>query len=103
MEISNIGDTSSKKNTIINIDNKVEIKNQKEKKGTRTYIIGLEHFLSSDECNELCKTLKKKLGSACVIKEEDEIKQYGFQGNHIDNIAKYLKEKNIVPVDKIIY
>jgi len=67
-------------------DNKIDIKFCKEKKTSRTYITGLEHFLNEDEIKTLITSIKKELGTSVYAKENS----YGFQGEHIEKLQKIL-------------
>ena len=49
--------------------------------------------LQEDNIEKLVKVLKKKLATACIIKvdsKNEEKKTYGFQGDHRNEIKKYL-------------
>lgn len=79
------------------IDKKVTIKFLKEKKTSRTYIQGIDGFLQQEKIDEMVKDLKKKLGTG-LFKNENG---YGFQGDHRDNIKKYLLSNTTIPDAKI--
>jgi translation initiation factor 1 (eIF-1/SUI1) len=90
----------TQQNTLVVIDMKVILKCIKEGKATRTYIYGLEDFLSGEKLEILIKNLPKKLGTSLFKKEENGKKMYGYSGDHRMEIKEILiKEK--VPKDKI--
>lgn len=80
------------------VDTKIELKNFKEKKTTRTYIYNLDKFISDPKkLEDVISTLKKKvLATSCIEKDTDTGKIYGFQGIHEIKIKKYLIDNNYV-------
>ena len=59
---------------LTNIDKKVTIKCYKEKRGMRTFVIGLYDFFDSiQECNNFCKTLQKILATSMKIVQNKSI------------------------------
>lgn len=92
------------------INKKIEIKFFKEKKTSRTYIEGLEGFISEKQTrDEIAKELRIALGTASCIKPLeidgktiDGKEMIGFNGNHVDQIIKYLVTKRNIPSNKIV-
>jgi hypothetical protein len=97
------------------IDKRITIRFMKEKRTTRTYIEGLEDFLSEETINELIKRIKK-LGTSYLKRteedEEDDKKTktkktstpaiaHGFNGDHKTKIIKILTEEYKIPKEKI--
>jgi translation initiation factor 1 (eIF-1/SUI1) len=97
------------------IDKRVTIRFLKEKRTTRTYIEGLEDFLSEEQINELIKKIKK-LGTSYLKRtdeDSDEEKKnktkksatpviaHGFNGDHKTKIIKILTEEYKIPKEKI--
>src|SRR3989338_7307201 len=88
-----------KKNDIVacalhdDIDKKIKLKYIKDKKSKRTFISGLHSFMSIEKIDEIISALKKNLGAGVTIKETDNGKEYGFQGQHADTIKIYLIEE----------
>jgi translation initiation factor 1 (eIF-1/SUI1) len=77
---------------IASINNKVEIRNLKVKQHLRTFIIGLDNFMSTDEIDTFIVFLKKKLGAGVEKKVTETGVEYGFQGDHKDKIKELLIE-----------
>lgn len=99
-----IGTTNSSKieANLDEINKKIEIKYIKQKKENRTYITGLDIFMTDEkERVDLIKTLKKALGASSVTKIENDKEIIGFSGNHIEKVKKYFIEKLKIPKDKI--
>uniref|UniRef100_A0A6C0EB76 SUI1 domain-containing protein n=1 Tax=viral metagenome TaxID=1070528 RepID=A0A6C0EB76_9ZZZZ len=84
---------ASSTSTLTSIDSCITLKFRKEKKTSRTYIIGLEQFVP--DVDKFCKDLKKTLGTGSNVIEEDGSKMYGFQGDFIERIYNYLISKGI--------
>jgi translation initiation factor 1 (eIF-1/SUI1) len=78
-------------------DSKIELKNFKEKKTTRTYIYNLDKFITDEKkLEDVITTLKKKiLATSCIEKNTETGKIYGFQGIHEVKIRKYLIDNNL--------
>jgi len=87
------------------IDKKIILKFIKEKKTNRTYIYGLHLFIPEKEKrDEICSSIKKELGAGSNIKiNENNIEEYGFQGNHIEKIKIFLINKVGINTDKIMF
>lgn len=94
------------------IDKRVTLRFMKEKKTSRTYIEGLEDFLSEEQINDIIKKIKK-FGTSYFKRtdEDDEDKDkkskkspaiaHGFSGDHKTKIIKMLTEEYKIPKDKI--
>jgi IS5 family transposase len=97
------------------IDKRITIRFMKEKRTTRTYIEGLEDFLSEETIGELIKKIKK-LGTSYLKRTEEESEDdkkiktkktstpaiaHGFNGDHKLKIIKILTEDYKIPKDKI--
>lgn len=91
VDINNIGNTLDQ---FRDIDSKITLRLIKEKKTSRTYIEGLEKFMSLEEIAKLISKMKKQLGTGSVEKEIQEnkktIKIYGFGGDHRETIKEEL-------------
>ena len=87
------------------IDKQILLKFIKEKKTNRTYIYGLHLFIPEKEKREeICSLLKKELGAGSNVKKnENNIEEYGFQGNHIEKIKIFLVNKVGINIDKITF
>ena len=83
------------------IDKIVTIRWLKEKKTSRTYVTGLQDFISTEEIKKIVKTLKEKLGTGAVEVKNDDKSEYGFQGDHKEKIKKFLIEQVCIPEKKI--
>ena len=97
------------------IDKRITIRFLKEKRTTRTYIEGLEDFISEDQINELIKKIKK-LGTSYLKRTDEDTEDdkktktkksstsyiaHGFNGDHKTKIIKFLMEDYKIPKDKI--
>ena len=97
------------------IDKRITIRFMKEKRTTRTYIEGLEDFLSEETIGELIKKIKK-LGTSYLKRTEEEPEDdkkiktkkasasaiaHGFNGDHKLKIIKILTEDYKIQKDKI--
>jgi len=100
MNIDDIDKTTE--NDTSDIDKKVLLKFFKEKKTSRTYIIGLDKFMEVSEIDKLSKDIKKRLGTGSIKVEKDGTIAYGFQGDHREAIKKILSDRNLVPKEKIV-
>lgn len=84
------------------IDKKITLKHFKEKKTSRTYILGLDAFMADEkDRDKMCKALKKKLGTGSIKVNNEGVTAYGFQGDHRERIKEYLVKNNIAPKDKV--
>ena len=99
MDISNIleNEKSKEKELFDNIDKRIVMRFEKQKKTTRTIINGLHYFLNPDEIKKFCVNIKKKLGTGCIeTVTDDKTLEYGFNGNHILTLKKiFIEELNI--------
>ena len=92
------------------IDKRVTLRFMKEKKTSRTYIEGLEDFLSEDQINEIIKKIKK-FGTSYLKRTDEDGEDktskkpvaiaHGFNGDHKTKIIKMLTEEYKIPKDKI--
>lgn len=103
MDISNLIDVSkSEKELFDNIDKKISIKFEKQKKTTRTIINGLDYFLNLEQIKLFSNKIKKKLGTGCIeTKLDDGTTEIGFNGNHIMVLKKILMEELKIDKDLI--
>lgn len=89
MDISNISQSLDKSKTDVLSEQIITLKFLKEKKTNRTYIRGLEFFIK-ENLDKCVRDIKKSLGTGMNTKEIDGQIEYGFQGDHRDNIIKLL-------------
>ncbi len=97
------------------IDKRVTIRFLKEKRTTRTYIEGLEDFLTEEQINDLIKKIKK-LGTSYLKRTDEETEDdkktktkksttpaiaHGFNGDHKTKIIKILMEDYKIAKEKI--
>jgi translation initiation factor 1 (eIF-1/SUI1) len=97
------------------IDKRITIRFLKEKRTTRTYIEGLEDFISEEQINDLIKKIKK-LGTSYLKRTDEDIEDdkktktkksstpyiaHGFNGDHKTKIIKFLTEDYNIPKEKI--
>ena len=111
-------------------DKQIIIKCYKEKKGNRTYVIGLYNYFEFKICEKYCKSLQKFLATSMTIteekgkgeeeereredklenkkkeKKEDKEKTYNkpiysFRGNHIIKIKEHLIQYAKIPENEI--
>jgi translation initiation factor 1 (eIF-1/SUI1) len=97
-KITNLMNNDDKlKTTVQALDQKIIIKEKKEKGKNKTYVSGLTAIDNDTNtkvgAEKLGKTLKTKFGCGCHVVEEDKSFCLVFQGYHRDKIANYLKEK----------
>lgn len=86
---------------LLEIDKQVQIKFMKEKKTSRTYIIGLCDFLEGDKLIKFVNGLKKRLGTGMVESEQNGKIVYGFQGDHRNTIEGIIVSELQIPKTKI--
>lgn len=87
MELNQITNT----NTTIIVDKYVTLQFFKEKRTTRTYIVGLEEFMDNEKIKAFVHDVKKKLGTAIFEKmDEKKVLSYGFNGDHRTKITELL-------------
>jgi hypothetical protein len=86
---------------LTNLDKHVEIRFLKEKKTSRTYLIGLEDFIDEKQLDKVVKIIQTTLATGLTTKKVDGKKRFGFNGNHVNFMKKYLVEKLNIPLDKI--
>lgn len=72
------------------LDKKITIKYLKEKRTSRTYIEGIENFVSEKDIGTFCGKLKKQLGTGVITRDFNENKLYGFNGDHRQRIKDIL-------------
>ena len=83
------------------VDKYVTLQFFKEKKTSRTYIIGLDGFMTPDEVKNFVIGAKKKLGTAILEKQDETFgTMYGFNGDHRSRIQEFLTAAKI-PEEKI--
>lgn len=81
---------------VAEIDKIITIKWRKEKRTSRTYLIGLEGFADTiKDIPKFCSKIKKKMGTGATVIEEDGQKMYGFQGQLTDRLYNFLLEIGI--------
>ena len=95
--------TQSAVPNLADIDSKIVLKFVKEGRRSKTYISGLELFLQKKADREkLCQDLRKVLGAGSnIVTDENDKEKYGFQGDHIERIKKFLMTKHNIPREKI--
>jgi translation initiation factor 1 (eIF-1/SUI1) len=101
VDISNINLDSKDKCALEKIDRHIYIKFFREKKTSRTYILGLSDFMDGPTANKFANGLKKKLGTGMIETEQDGKISYGFQGDHIAKIKEFLITDAKIPKEKI--
>jgi translation initiation factor 1 (eIF-1/SUI1) len=84
------------------IDKKIFLQFFKEKRTSRTYIVGLHDFLDDDKIDLFVNKTKKNLGTGITKKTDEKSKKtiYGFQGDHRKEL-KTLLIKLGIDKDKI--
>jgi len=101
----NIGNISSDKKKLFNIDRRITLQFMKEGSTTLTYISGLADFFTDEkELEAFVKYLKKSLGTNCKYGYDDTNKKvikWGFNGDHRERITKILESEKGIPKDKI--
>jgi hypothetical protein len=70
---------------IDNINKKITLHFVKEKRTSRTYIVGLKNFISETEMQILSKKLQKSMGTNSIINEEGDC---GFNGDYTSDTVK---------------
>jgi translation initiation factor 1 (eIF-1/SUI1) len=81
---------------VAEIDKMIIIKWRKEKRTSRTYLIGLEGFTDViGDIPKFCSKIKKTMGTGATVIEEDGVKMYGFQGQLTDRLYNVLLEIGI--------
>ena len=88
-------------NIIDDIDKRIVLKFMKEGKTSRTYIIGLDKFMTEETLKDLIKSLPKTLGTSSIKKEHENSYIYGFSGDHVNTIYDILIKKKIASKDQI--
>jgi hypothetical protein len=78
---------SSKKSVSVidNINRKITLHFVKEKRTSRTYIVGLKNFIGEDEMQILSKKLQKSMGTNSTINADGDC---GFNGDYTTDSAK---------------
>jgi hypothetical protein len=78
---------SSKKSASVidNINKKITLHFVKERRTSRTYIVGLKNFINEAEMQTLSKKLQKSMGTNSIINEEGDC---GFNGDYTTDSAK---------------
>jgi hypothetical protein len=86
---------SSKKSVSVidNINKKITLHFVKEKRTSRTYIVGLKNFINDAVMQTLSKDLQKSMGSNSIINEEGDC---GFNGDYTTDSAKKTIIKNYI-------
>lgn len=96
VDVNNIGNTLDQ---FKDVDRKITIRLIKEKRSMRSYIEGLEDFMTEEQIEIFRNQLKKKLGTGSTEKELQENKRkykiYGFNGDHRETLKLFLMEKGI--------
>lgn len=87
----------NEKNQILqNLDKKVVVKELRERGKNKTFIQGLnlyDEFKEIDNLKKFIKEIKEKFACGCTIVTNDNQQKLLLQGNHKDNITKFIKEK----------
>lgn len=87
-------------NNLQNIDKNVTIRYIKEGKAARTYIDGLEYFVTDlNDINIIVKDIQKKLSTGYF--KNKETNNHGFNGEHKLKIEKILINSYNIPKNKI--
>ena len=96
MDLSTLFDTVKEKDMFDEIDKKIIIRFEKQKKTSRTLITGLHYFFTNKEIEKLMKTYMKKLGTGSLKTIlDDGCVEIGFNGNHINTIKDDLIKNGI--------
>lgn len=107
VDISNIDTDAviSTKTTVINIEiNKcIQLTYLKEGRAKRTYVYGLEHFITDQKkIKQYVKSLQVDLATSLVENEDGEgRKRFGFNGKHGQKIKEKLMTDLKIGSDKI--
>lgn len=75
------------------INKKITLNSFKEKRTTKTYLVGLSDFLSKEEMNSFGKKLQKKLGTSFIVKENGDC---GFSGDYTSDSSKKNKIRDFI-------
>ncbi len=92
-EAENEKDNKKESNPLDKINKKISLYYVKEKRASRTYIIGLKTFLKGDELQNLSKKLQKILGTNSIFNDDGEC---GFNGDYTSDTAKKTIIKNFI-------
>jgi hypothetical protein len=86
---------STKKMTSVidTINKKITLHFVKEKRTSRTYIVGLKNFIGESEMQTLSKKLQKSMGTNSLINEEGDC---GFNGDYTADSAKKTIIRNCI-------
>jgi translation initiation factor 1 (eIF-1/SUI1) len=96
MDLSTLFSSEKEKYMFDEIDKKIVIRFEKQKKTTRTLITGLHYFYSEKEIEKFIKTYKVKLGTGSLkTMLDDDTCEIGFNGNHINTIKSDLIKNGI--------
>lgn len=96
MDLSTLFDCVKEKDMFDEIDKKITIRFEKQKKTSRTLITGLHYFYSEKEIEKFIKTYKAKLGTGSLKTVlPDGYLEIGFNGNHINTIKTDLIKNGI--------
>jgi hypothetical protein len=104
MDITNIieNDKIKEKELFDNIDKKLTLRFEKQKKTTRTLITGLYYFFDKDEIKKFINSMKKRLGTGGIeVLLENGTTEIGFNGNHILTLKKIFIDEFKIDKDKI--
>lgn len=86
-----------------NIDKKIKLRFEKQKKTSRTLIEGLHYFFTSEETDVFCQKMKKKLGTSCLKTIlPDGTTEIGFNGDHRMTLKKLFIEELHIDKDQIV-
>ena len=79
-------------------EKKIEFKQIKECRTSKTYMFNLEHYIKDEETmKNVIKDLKKSFGTSCTWKKTEEFGfGFGFNGDFAAKIKTYLLEKKFV-------
>lgn len=90
-------------NILDELDKRIEIRFLKEKKTSRTYIIGLEGFIEQKkDLEKITEKMKKKFATSLLEKTLDDGRvAFGLSGDHTKKVKEYLINEIKIPEDKI--
>jgi hypothetical protein len=97
--------TEKKDEIIDKINKKITLNSIKEKRTTRTYIVGLKDFMTKDEIDVFGKKLQKILGTNSIINNGE----CGFNGDFTSDsskkniIKKYILENTNIAKELIVF
>ena len=92
----------NEQNVLANIDKHIVVKWMKEKRTSRTYVIGLAGFIENNsKLTKYVKSIQTKLATGLCTKKIDGEDSFGFNGDHVKTISKMLEDDLKISSNKI--